>query len=494
MHHTARKTALVMLLPIFFGIRLPGGQAAGKPAFSSSEIEGRGSTIMYCDLDGDGLKDIVLADGLDLKIFYQDPVRGFTRKPQQQFRLDDRPCAVWPARLGKKAESLLVMTSDGVTELCFTSRTAPPEHRQIIKQTTIIPETLEEPDITYFPLSAETGNGWPLMLVPTVGGLQVWKYNGDWTQTQTLENGLDIRNLPSVSNPGYTQTAVLDLCISDVHHDGRDDLIIRRDDLSGRETYAVYLQETNGRFGPTPAATAEGKPDRHSWLCWLDINRDGKLDLVKSTWLREPWFVPGVSSGKVLVEIHLADAQGKIRAQPQQVFRKNDWTPALPMVDVDGDGYPDLVLGYSLFDSREGMRKMLTAKQLDFSLKLHFYRPGEGFPAKPDCEREVVIHLDRHSVFMGADRRQFFNRFVDVSGDFNGDGKRDLLVRDRSEEISAYCFISREKGFSRNADFRFKCPEPIEHWEIRDLNGDGVSDLVVKLRDHGFRIFLSHVK
>jgi len=48
--------------------------------------------------------------------------QGFTREPQQTFRLDPRPCVVWTAQLGKPAGSLLVMTSDGVTELCFTNR------------------------------------------------------------------------------------------------------------------------------------------------------------------------------------------------------------------------------------------------------------------------------------------------------------------------------------------------------------------------------------
>jgi len=35
-----------------------------------------------------------------------------------------------------------------------------------------------------------------------------------------------------------------------------------------------------------------------------------------------------------------------------------------------------------------------------------------------------------------------------VGGDFNGDGKTDLLVRDHSDAISVYFFVSREKGFS----------------------------------------------
>ena len=112
---------------------------------------------MICDLDGDGLKDLVLMDDLNLSIFYQDPKRGFTREPQQTYRLEPRPCLVWAARLGGPAESLLVMTSDGVTELCFTNRTGPPAIRQIIRQPTVVPAAAESTNAIFVPLSVETG-------------------------------------------------------------------------------------------------------------------------------------------------------------------------------------------------------------------------------------------------------------------------------------------------------------------------------------------------
>jgi hypothetical protein len=74
----------------------------------------------------------------------------------------------------------------------------------------------------------------------------------------------------------------------------------------------------------------------------------------------------------------------------------------------------------------------------------------------------------------------------------DGDGKADLLVRDHSEGISVYFFVSRQKGFSAEPDLRFSCPEPIEEWRVVDLNNDGVSDLIVKLaNENGYRIFIS---
>ncbi len=115
------NSGLRTLLPLILGIvLLAGSHALAVPTFNGCEIEGQGSDIMCCDLDGDGLEDLVLLDGLELSIYYQHARQGFSRQPQQQFQLDGRPSLVWPARLGKKAESLLMMTSDGVTEFDST--------------------------------------------------------------------------------------------------------------------------------------------------------------------------------------------------------------------------------------------------------------------------------------------------------------------------------------------------------------------------------------
>ena len=386
--------------------------AQAKPKFNASEVAGPSSQLLICDLDGDGLKDLVLMDDLNLSIYYQSPTQGFPREPQQTYRLEPRPCVLWTAKLGGPAGSLLVMTSDGVTELCFTNRTGPPVIRQIIRQPTVVPDAAEHTNAVCLPLSVETGGGWPLLLVPAADGLQVWQHREEWRQAQLIGHAIDAHMWPSLANPGYTQSLEFDLSVGDVNGDGRDDLMVRRSQVSRTNTYSLYLQQTNGLFALEPALTYADKVKPFSWLCWADLNRDGKVDLIKSVWLNEPSFVPGVPAGKVLVSTYMADEHGRIPAQPQQVFRKNDWLAALPVVDVDGDGFLDLVLGYGHMDSREGVRKQVTAKQLDYSLRFFFYRPGAGFPKEADCQRDVVIHLDHVGSPLDWDLPQNFQRSV----------------------------------------------------------------------------------
>lgn len=488
--------SLRICLPLALGMALVGcPPAPASPAFHASKIEGPGQEIFFGDLDGDHLKDAVLVDGRDFWIFYQDAKEGFTRKPQQQYRLEDRPALVWPARLGAGAESVLVMTSEGVDELAFTNRTAPPARRQLIGQRTILPEEADKPEAKYFPLTANTRGDWPLLLVPVTGGLQVWRHDEQWRQAQFVEHAVDTRIHPSVANPGYTVTSGLSLTLADINGDGRDDLMVMRRIPGGMQVYALYPQQEGGLFAPRPSLLYTNREDWRAALAWVDLNRDGRPDLIKCTFLNEPSFIPLFPSGKVLVSLYLADQQGRLPAEPQQVFRKHDWSPSLPLVDVDGDGYVDLVLGNIPINTREGSRKAIAAEQVDLGLKLFFNRPGAGFPQAPDCQRDVVIRFHHQFFFDLNLRRLYYDQFVSLNGDFNGDGRKDLLVRDRGGEISVYFFRSREKGFSPEADLRFNCPESIDWWEVTDLNGDGASDLVVKLwGQDAFRVFISEGK
>jgi len=483
-----------MPLPIVLMTAILIVSAAGaRLEYHESAVHGPGNQVLLCDLDGDHLRDIVLRDEPNLLIFYQDPEKGFAERPNQVHRLADKPSVVWPAKLGRSAESLLVMMSDGVTELDFTNRSSPAVRRQIITQQTIVPESLEGSSIAYFPLSPERKGSAPVILVPVGSDLQVWRCTDAWRHVQTLKDALETAIWASRDDLGYDRMADLTMSLGDVTGDRRDDIILRTSHIPVCR-YAMYTQDPDGLFRADPTLTWTGKWD-WSWYCWADINRDGRVDLIKNTWLSEPWFIPGTLSGKVLVRIHVADEHGQIPAEPQQVFRKNDWIDSIPVVDVDGDGCLDLILGYSAFDSREGFRKAFTAKQLDFTLRFHFYRPGDGFPEKSDCDADLLIHIDHPSVDLSYPRRWYFETFVSLQGDFDGDGDRDLLVRDRADRISVHSFVSRQAGFARDADVWFRYTDPVNRLQVEDLNNDHISDLIMKLsKKEMFRVFISRTR
>jgi len=462
-----------------------------KVRFRSSEMHGKANQVLFADLDGDRLQDAVFIDDPNMTVYFQRAKGGFPKQPNLHLAWEERPTVIWPARMGRSGQSLLSMTAQGVQEWIFTNPQVLPQRREIIKQPTTLPEQVEKSYVLQKRMSVQTTDNVPLVLVPVGKDLQVWRYQQAWRPMQTLKDMVSVQVMPAYQQLGYDRSVALNLNVGDVNADGREDLVVRRS-FWGSQCYTMFLQNDQGRLIEEPVLGHECPEQAHTWTAWVDINRDGRVDLIHNTWLNEPWFIPGTRSGKVLVRIFAADATGRLPEQPTSVFRKNDWIAAVPVVDIDGDGFVDLVLGYSLFDSREGIRKTAMAKQLDFNLKFHFYRPGQGYAQGHDCQRDLVIHLDRHSLHLTWSRRRSFQRFINLTGDFDGDGDVDVLVRDHDRKVSAYPFISRDRGFGKRACVQFNYVGSVDWFDVKDLNGDGVSDLISKAyaRDV-LKVFLS---
>ena len=103
------------------------------------------------------------------------------------------------------------------------------------------------------------------------------------------------------------------MTLGSVSGDGRDALMVMRNVAGGMQIYDLYLQNPDNLFSLQPALTYTNQADWRTTLCWADINRDGKLDLIKSTFVNEPFFVPGMRSGKVFVRIFLPTNTGVFR-------------------------------------------------------------------------------------------------------------------------------------------------------------------------------------
>jgi len=484
--------ALTALFSVVFGLA---EEAAGaKPTFKAYNLKSKYEDIHFFDFDGDGLDDIVLISEPNLVFFFQNSARGFAGNPDLVCSLGDKPSVIWPARIGKNPGwNILVMTNDGVSKLAYVDKNTPPDRRKIINQKTIIPEKCENSPVIFFTLSANTAKGRPLIIVPTEGELKIWKYENRWHCVSSLEGMPETRIWGPHKAVGYIKQYWLNMNIGDLNGDGLDDLIICEEN-KGKTLFNVYPQTKEGSFSSKPSQSFEDEWNWRTWICLKDINKDGKVDIIKNKWLQESWFIPGTYSGKVLVQIFMSDSEGNIGEQAAFTFRKNDWISSMPIVDVDGDGFMDLVLGYGLFYSRDGVKKSLTAKKLDHNLRVHFYH-SEGFRQKPDCQKDITIHLGHFGMHLTWSRRHYLETQICVDGDFDGDGENDLLVKDQKDKASVYLFISRSKGFSSKANIQFNDIKRVGQFVADDLNEDGISDLIViGSRREAIKVFLSRKK
>lgn len=458
-----------------------------KPSFVRSQIDMEFSRFETADVNGDGLADILLIAKDGLHIFLQDAEKGFSPQRQVTWSPEDKAVALWPARLGPgPAAQILVLTSKGLSSLGIDGTGA---HAQpVIEQETIVPADAKS-EVIFFPLAVKTGGDFPLLLVPTSKALEIWRHEEKgWRKDGTISQSVQSMVNGPWGGTHYGLYRFANLAVGDINGDGRDDLVIReitseRDQLRLK----VYLQDKAGRLPDKPTRQYETPFHWYEWVSLQDMNHDGQCDLVKNTWDRYPLVLPGMWAGKVIVRVYLAGKDGAWPEQPSYVFRKHDWHAPIPMVDIDGDGCTELALCFYQWKGRDELVEVVETHRIQFDLRVHMFDRATGYPADPTFVTKVTSWCGRQ---LGIDR-DILSQGISLEGDFNGDGRKDLLVRETKDEASVRFFQSRQTGFSAQADLHL----PLDtdkgvRMYPKDLNGDGISDLLVVPDDKSCLIVL----
>ena len=68
---------------------------------------------------------------------------------------------------------------------------------------------------------------------------------------------------------------------------------------------------------------------------------------------------------------------------------------------------------------------------------------------------------------------------MNITGDFNGDGYRDLAVRERADRLAIY--LAAGFGYPSRMDTAVSIP-PAAQFGVADVNADGRSDIVLRWR------------
>ena len=141
------------------------------------------------------------------------------------------------------------------------------------------------------------------------------------------------------------------------------------------------------------------------------------------------------------------------------------------LVDLDGDGRPDLVVPYTSFGVFALIR-MLTAKTAKVDFQIYpFDRKSRKFAVEPVSERELKFRIP-----LAGDTDL---QAVSLTADVTGDGKPDLIFGSSEDQLDIYPALGGGE-FASN---------PAETVEVRaagvmeavDLDGKGRSDLVLPL-------------
>ncbi len=160
-------------------------------------------------------------------------------------------------------------------------------------------------------------------------------------------------NVPVDSDPTTS------VALGDVDGDGDLDLVIGNGNGTGWGTHQnrLYLNGGNGVFTDATATHLPAQPDATNDVVLGDIDADGDLDLV----VANGFFYQGSYYWPV---IHFGEQNRLLRNDGTGVFTDvtsshlpvdNDWTRAVALGDVDGDGDLDLAFGNndSIFQSAQ---------------------------------------------------------------------------------------------------------------------------------------------
>jgi FG-GAP-like repeat len=304
------------------------------------------------------------------------------------------------------------------------------------------------------------------LAVPSDGGMTILLGNGDGTFTTA----------PAISLPQINQAVA-----ADFNGDGKTDLAISLPDANEVQ---VLLGNGDGTFTPKPAVSAGAV-----WqVAAADLNGDGKADLI-------------VLSGNTLT-IQLGNGDGTFTTMAP-ISLPVYFLASVVVGDLNGDGVPDLAVACDqLGEGTPGMVTILlgngdgtftpkaespatgpnpssiTAGDFNgdgiLDLAVANMNSGTGYPGSVTV---LLGHGDGTFVPTAASPATGINTSYIAVGDFNGDGKVDL--------VSANAGSNTVTVFLANGDGTFGAPMNVRTganplWlTVQDFNGDGIPDLAV---------------
>jgi hypothetical protein len=206
---------------------------------------------------------------------------------------------------------------------------------------------------------------------------------------------------------------------------------------------AVFMQQAEGRFEPTPTAVVElperGMPlfDPSSFADCIDLDGDGRAEFVRASGRTEEDEVRSV------LEIHRGQGGGSLAEEADERLLLQGFVSAPRFTDVDGDGVQDLVIGSlrtDLVDALAGGG----SKAFDAQINVFLGRGGEDDALR--FRRPVALV---HRVQVPTDGLRAADRaMIEFVSDFDGDGLRDLFVRLGDGVLRVLPVTKRGRGFA----------------------------------------------
>jgi hypothetical protein len=513
---------------------LPAAQAQ-EVTYVDASLDLRGDLLdwRFLDLDGDGKVELCLALHLEsgsreIHLHRTSAIRIEAEPYRKIHVLEDVIAHGWAEVREEPGLELLLLTRTGV----FSYSPELPGYRgnaRRLVETELLYDVPDPHALPYWDYALGGGER-DLLLVPVRGGLELWgpgagEARSDYQRRSRIplqERGYvrpedirarasqrgsprDLDNLAvrvdidrdfgpffagalpgsgATSSPYFLSTgrSVPAPALMDVDRDGRLDLLVWQSPV-----LSIHLHDGHGF--PAVPSRVERLPDylqregQRLTLRLVDLDGDGLLDVMAQLQRDDDRF----ENKDISLFLLRNDGKRFFPEQPSQLLRFEGGVLVPQVVDVDGDGRPDLFLRLFRLPNLVG-----TVTGLEFKLSTLLYlaerKGGRLFERTPAFKQERSY--DENSVVEAAATR-------DLSHDCSGDGIPDLVEVDVQGNIAIRRLV-RERGFLTGRTWkleetpwkRFDVRGSIASLDVLDVNGDGLGD-IVSLAGSRLRVLLS---
>jgi FG-GAP-like repeat len=457
----------------------------GQP-FASYDLRVNGAiiTVLAADLRGQRRQDLIVISRTGtfpkevrwISVFWQQEGRRFNTHPDLVWEIDPEATVIDVGALGPEGgrKSIVYLTGSEVRAYQLTGGVQPsPTTLLNIPTLTVFPEPADLPSL---PLIHDwKGTGQPWLGIPQFGQLTLYPISQGGLQgpgepiklyQPTLLFGAE-REHRLIRDYALQLTYRLpQLFVRDFNGDGRADLI-----AAWQDHLAVYLQESTGRLAQEPSQTfhlnVRTEQERTQRLVHVspvieDLDGDGRADLILTK------MTGRITDRRIVTSVYL-NRHGSLSMQPHVRVEHDGFASTLFTQDLNGDGKRDLVFPLAKIGVRNLISNLLS-NRADISLLAHLYREQGTYHSAPDWTRNFTYQIDMSDgvVLQGV--------WPNIDGDFDADGKADLLVAG-NDEVAVY-LATAGTLFARNPAARVPV-KTSSRVMVQDLTDDGRADIVL---------------
>jgi hypothetical protein len=477
---------LIRLLP--FLLLLAAG-SPGPPRTFDFPAAGRIGAVAFEDLDGDGRMEVLIWRGKRLSVHRPDERGDYDPGEAQVLDVSRDALFFGTGQVDEdgKTREVVLLTPDGI--VCHSMRDGrlSREARTILEAKNLV--SVEQEDAVHPSgfLEDLDGDGLPDIVLPTTEGFRVhyqrsrqegsravpgcWEPEPDALLPYALDARIEI-GPRGLTGRIRARVGVPDLVKADFTGDGRPDLAIE----DGRRL-RIFPAGDDGRVTGDVGTTLDlaplaGENGRVPALRFADLNSDGAPDVLAPR------------ADRTGLDLHRG---GLPLGEAVTGLEAKGWLLPYRIVDLDGDGDLDLVVPTTPKFGLPTALSVTFSHAIDVNVSVFLNTGDEERPFRttPDAVRGIRVKIRLYMDDTGRVRADHSVLMV-VEADLDEDGRKDLLLREGTEELLLFPGVPEEGIFSDEESLSVEIPDTEDcsalESVVRDLNGDGRPDVAIVYR------------